>query len=103
RGCVTHVTWESTLQRRGFRMRARFIKFGLVLFLLVMVLTAADQRSTSVVSAASGPGLGTNGQHRKAYYVVGHNPNTLDEVLADVNAGANALEPDIMKFSNAAI
>jgi hypothetical protein len=62
----------------------------------------AGQFQAATVAASSGPGLGANGQHRKAYYIVGHNPNTLDEVIADLNAGANALEPDIMRFDDSA-
>jgi hypothetical protein len=44
-----------------------------------------------------------NGQKKRPFYIVGHNPNTLEEVNGDLDAGANALEPDIMKFSDAAV
>jgi len=44
--------------------------------------------------------IGTNGQHRRPFYIVGHNPNTQDELNGDLDAGANALEPDIMRFSD---
>jgi hypothetical protein len=54
-----------------------------------------------------------NGQAKRPFYVVGHNPNqiplsyraswnTENEVVGDLDAGANALEPDIMKFSDKA-
>jgi hypothetical protein len=46
--------------------------------------------------------LGPNGQHRRPFYIVGHNPNTAAEALADLQAGANALEPDVMRFSDTA-
>ena len=80
---------------------ARFIFLSILALLFCGAL--ADQLPASPAAAASGPGLGSNGQHRKAYYIVGHNPNTLQEALADLNAGANALEPDVMKFTDAAI
>jgi len=41
-----------------------------------------------------------NGQKKRPFYIVGHNPNTLEEVNGDLDAGANALEPDIMKFND---
>ena len=31
----------------------------------------------------------------RPFYVVGHNPNTIHDVLAALDAGANAVEPDI--------
>ena len=31
----------------------------------------------------------------RPFYVVGHNPNTIPQVLAALDAGANAIEPDI--------
>lgn len=31
----------------------------------------------------------------RPFYVVGHNPNTIDEVNAALDAGANAIEPDV--------
>ncbi len=43
------------------------------------------------VTSASGP---------RPFYVVGHNPNTIAEVLDALNAGANALEPDVNVFEN---
>jgi len=42
-----------------------------------------------------------NGAPRRPFYVFAHNPNSLWQVEADVNAGANALEPDItLAFQN---
>jgi hypothetical protein len=43
-----------------------------------------------------------NGAARRPFYIVGHNPNTMEEVRGDLDAGGNALEPDIMKFSDKA-
>jgi hypothetical protein len=56
----------------------------------------------SVLPAAAGVkgARGTNGQHTRPFYIVAHNPNELTEVDQALAAGANALEPDIMKFSD---
>ena len=44
---------------------------------------------------------GLNGAPPRPFYVFAHNPNTLWQVEADLNAGANALEPDItLAFQN---
>jgi hypothetical protein len=37
-----------------------------------------------------------NGAQPRPFYAVGHNPNTLEEVAAALEHGANALEPDLM-------
>src|SRR6185437_2634689 len=44
----------------------------------------------------------SNGQAKRPFYIIGHNPNTIEEARGDLDAGANALEPDIMKFSDKA-
>lgn len=36
-----------------------------------------------------------NGSSPRPFYVIGHNPNTIDEARAALSAGANALEPDV--------
>src|ERR1043165_9369150 len=36
-----------------------------------------------------------NGASPRPFYVFGHNPNTIPDVLAALEGGANALEPDI--------
>jgi hypothetical protein len=50
---------------------------------------------------------GSNGQHTRPFYIFAHNPNQIDGVENDVDralaAGANALEPDIMRFSDTAV
>jgi hypothetical protein len=33
--------------------------------------------------------------HRRKFYIIGHNPDTLGEAADFMRAGANALEPDI--------
>jgi hypothetical protein len=38
---------------------------------------------------------GLNGTNARPFYVVAHNPNTLDDVDSALAAGANALEPDL--------
>lgn len=46
---------------------------------------------------------GTNGQHTRPFFIVAHNPNELQNVDDALAAGANALEPDVMKFSDETI
>lgn len=36
----------------------------------------------------------------RPYYVVGHNPNTIAEVIAALDAGANGIEPDINVYAD---
>src|SRR6266478_1452347 len=36
-----------------------------------------------------------NGSQPRPFYVIGHNPNTIKDVLASLKGGANALEPDV--------
>jgi len=36
-----------------------------------------------------------NGSQPRPFYVIGHNPNTIEEVMDALNRGANALEPDV--------
>jgi hypothetical protein len=36
-----------------------------------------------------------NGAQPRPFYAIGHNPNTIDDVLAALKGGANALEPDV--------
>ncbi|HET6369805.1 MAG TPA: PLAT/LH2 domain-containing protein, partial [Nitrospiria bacterium] len=36
----------------------------------------------------------------RPFYVVGHNPNTIQEVIAALDAGANAVEPDVNVYSH---
>ena len=43
-------------------------------------------------------GTAGNGQDTRPFYVFGHNPNTCEAAKADMAAGANALEPDLMRF-----
>jgi hypothetical protein len=42
-----------------------------------------------------------NGAQPKPFWIYGHNPNTQVEAKAALDAGANALEPDIMYLQNA--
>ena len=46
---------------------------------------------------------GSNGQNARPFYNVAHNPNALSEATTAFDAGANALEPDIMRFAAGAI
>lgn len=34
----------------------------------------------------------------RPFYIVGHNPNTIGDVISALNAGANAIEPDVNVF-----
>jgi hypothetical protein len=36
----------------------------------------------------------------RPFYVVGHNPNTIEDVLAALEAGANAIEPDVNVYED---
>lgn len=40
--------------------------------------------------------------YSRPFYIVAHNPNALNEVDTALAAGANALEPDVMRFSDKA-
>ena len=46
--------------------------------------------------------IGTNGQHARPFYNFAHNPNALEEIGQALDKGANALEPDVMRFSDTA-
>jgi hypothetical protein len=72
---------------------------------VVVILTFVAALLISSIAGAGGSSsdLGPNGQHRRHFYIVGHNPNTIDEVRRHLAAGANALEPDVMHFSEDAI
>lgn len=51
------------------------------------------------LSAQTGP----NGTDVRPFYVMGHNPNTLEDALTAVEHGANALEPDLIVLPAGAI
>lgn len=51
-------------------------------------------------SAETPPPL--NGAQPRPFYVIGHNPNTIADVLASLEGGANALEPDITQINDCA-
>src|SRR5262245_5966179 len=36
----------------------------------------------------------------RPFYIIGHNPNTIDEVKEVLKAGANAIEPDVNAYTN---
>ena len=36
-----------------------------------------------------------NGSQPRPFYVIGHNPNTIEDVLESLKGGANALEPRV--------
>jgi hypothetical protein len=70
--------------------------------LLLMTLLAVVVPSRIVSGNVAG-GIGENGQHTRPFYNIAHNPNELDEATSALDVGANALEPDLMRFSDAAV
>ncbi len=36
----------------------------------------------------------------RSFYIVGHNPNTISEVISALNLGANAIEPDVNVYKD---
>jgi hypothetical protein len=75
-----------------------------VVVAVLATLTGASLLAPSrAFAGGSGSDVGSNGQHRRPFYVFGHNPNELSEVSGDLGAGANALEPDVMRFSDSAV
>ncbi len=58
----------------------------------------------TVVPAGAGikGGLGHNGERTRPFYIVAHNPNVPLDVDQALDAGANALGPDVMQFSSSA-
>src|SRR4051794_26479392 len=91
--------------RRSSSTRAvsrRCLMLMAVVSMMAGVLAVSAARTPAASAGGSGSDLGSNGQHRRAFYDFGHNPNELSEVTDDLAAGANALEPDIMSFTDAA-
>jgi glycerophosphoryl diester phosphodiesterase len=41
-----------------------------------------------------------SGNLLRPFYIVGHNPNTIPDVIAALDAGANAIEPDVNVFAH---
>ncbi|HWY69893.1 MAG TPA: hypothetical protein VNX88_14575 [Terriglobales bacterium] len=69
-------------------------RFFTIVFFITTVLPAG---------AAVKGDRGRNGQHARPFYIVAHNPNEISDVDAVLAAGANALEPDVMRFSDATV
>lgn len=72
------------------------MRFRLAVFMLLLAGALA------AVAGQKGA-RGTNGQHTRPFFIVAHNPNELANVDDALAAGANALEPDVMKFSDETI
>ena len=68
----------------------------LMAFVTYLLLTLVV---TSAAHAEGGSLTVLNGSDRRPFYVVAHNPNTLDLVVTALQAGANAPEPDITTAS----
>jgi len=77
------------MQTTAKRRAATFLTSLIVLFGSALPATAGTKG-----------GFGRNGQHARPFFIVAHNPNELLNVDQALAAGANALEPDIMKFSD---
>src|SRR6476659_9212975 len=41
-----------------------------------------------------------SGNVPRPFYIVGHNPNTIPDVIAALDAGANAIEPDVNVYAD---
>ena len=61
----------------------------LPLFAIALLLAVAG---AARLSAETGP----NGTNPRPFYVIGHNPNTLEMAELALLSGANALEPDVI-------
>jgi len=68
----------------------------------VCVMTIVVFETVVPTSANVRNGGGNNNQHVKPFYIVAHNPNQVFEAFQALQAGANALEPDVMKFNDSA-
>ena len=88
---------EVAQRRRGVRT----CLLGALLLVAAVLIPVAVGPAPAHAAGVAGS-VGKNGAHRRAFYDFGHNPNSLDEMTGDLNAGANALEPDIMSFSDSA-
>lgn len=73
---------------------------GKVLLLLTLVAVVV---STQIIRGNVPGGLGANGQHARPFYNVAHNPNAIEEATQALAVGANALEPDLMRFPDLAV
>jgi hypothetical protein len=81
--------------------KSRSITFIAEALATVLLLLA----SSSFAGGVAGD-FGVFGQHKRPFYNFVHNPNSTDTdasgigVLTGLNAGANALEPDLMRFAD---
>ncbi len=71
-----------------------------IITLIVMLVGLFSSPLTSSPAHAMPSPLGSNGQNPRPFYNFGHNPNEITEATEAINAGANALEPDVMHFPN---
>jgi HYR domain-containing protein len=72
--------------------------------LLGVVVLFLAQAGAPRLSAQSGPtGTGPNGTNPRPFYVIGHNPNTLEMAALALASGANALEPDVIVLPDGAV
>jgi hypothetical protein len=67
--------------------------------LLLAVALALAVAGAARLSAQTGP----NGTDPRPFYVIGHNPNTLEMAELALFSGANALEPDLIVLPDALI
>ena len=69
----------------------------------LLTLFAVAVSTTQIIRGNVAGGIGGNGQHARPFYNVAHNPNAISEATEALNAGANALEPDVMRFADGAV
>lgn len=68
-----------------------------------VLLSAAAMAMALAGAARLSAQTGLNGTDARPFYVMAHNPNTLEDALTAVEHGANALEPDLIVLPPGAI
>src|SRR5690242_10593711 len=91
------VSSSSAACRPGGR---RLLSVAVAMMVASALLATVAVKAPPAAAGGSPADLGSNGQHRRPFYIFGHNPNELSEVDGDLAAGANALEPDVMSFTD---
>jgi HYR domain-containing protein len=89
--CNRFARWRRRSDLRGkYRVAAPSVPLLTLVAHLLLTLGMA-----SPARAVGGSVTDLNGSDPRPFYVVAHNPNTLHDVEVALQAGANALEPDI--------
>jgi len=69
--------------------------FYVVLLLILVVPLVPLIFMVRPAHAEGGSSTDLNGSDPRPFYIVGHNPNTVHDAEVALQAGANALEPDV--------